>query len=129
MADTTSVITKTRREYLCKITSGAITTVPPIKHIAFGTGGVDSSGDPLVPSDTQTILNNEVKRYPINTVEYPTSTTARYTVIIPKKDMVGVKISEAGLVDANGKLNAIKNMYIKQKDEGVTFTFTFDDEF
>lgn len=129
MTETTSVITKVRRENLCRITSGAITALPPITHIAFGSGGVDNTGEPITPIDTQTTLNSEVGRYPIDGVEYPITTTARYTVTIPKDDLGGVKISEAALVDANGELGAIKNMYVKQKDVGTSFIFTFDDEF
>ena len=125
----TSVITKARRLALCQVTSGAVTTVSPIAHIAFGDGGVDEHGAPIVPIATQTALLHEIARYPIDTVEYPMETTARYTVTIPPEALVGEKISEAALVDAGGALCAIKTMYVKQKDEGVSFTFAFDDEF
>lgn len=126
---TTSVITRARRVALCKLTSGAINTMPAITHIAFGDGGVNSEGRPVAPLDTQTELNHELARYPINGVEYPIDTTARYTVTIPKEDLVGEKISEAALIDSVGALAAIKTMYVKQKDDGVSFDFTFDDEF
>lgn len=125
----TSVITKARRVNLCKITSGAITTIPAITHIAFGDGGVDGDGEPIIPSDEQIALKHEIKRYPIDKVEYPIDTTARYIVTIPKEDLAGAKISEAALVDASGALCAIKTMYVKQKDDDVSFAFTFDDEF
>lgn len=125
----TSVITNYRRENLCKITSGAITSIPKIAKIAFGDGGVDEGGEPKTPLATQESLNSELARYDIDGVTYPNATTARYTVTIPKADLAGEKISEAALVDAAGKLCAIKNMYVKQKDEGVSFEFTFDDEF
>lgn len=125
----TSVITKLRRENLCKITSGAVSSLAPITHIAFGDDGVDSRGEPVSPTETQTSLKHEVARYPIKSVTYPLSTTARYTVEIPENDLAGAKISEAALIDKNGGLCAIKNMYVKQKDGGVSFAFTFDDEF
>ena len=125
----TSVITKKRRTNLCKLTSGAISTMSPITQIAFGTGGVDADGEPIAPLDTQTELNREIARYPIDSVVYPVDTTARYTCTIPRSDLPGEKISEAALVDSSGELCAIKNMYIKQKDDGVSFAFTFDDEF
>lgn len=123
------ITTKYRRENLCKITSGAIAAMPAITHIAFGDGGVDGSGTPLEPTDTQTALKHEIARYPIEKKEYPVSTTARYTVTIGKDELVGGKISEAALIDADGKLCAIKNMFVKQKDADVSFTFAFDDEF
>ena len=125
----TSIITKKRRILLCQITSGAMTTLSKITHIALGTGGVDGDGEPLTPSDLQTALNNPIGQYEIEPVDYPEETTARYTITVPEHELVGEKISEAGLIDAEGNLCAIKNMYVKQKDEGVTFTFTFDDEF
>lgn len=125
----TSVITKYRRENLCKITSGAISSLAPITEIAFGKGGLNEAGEPLTPSEDQSSLNNELTRYPIDGVTYPNETTSRYTVTIPENALVGETISEAGLVDSNGELCAIKTMYPKQKDEGVSFTFAFNDEF
>jgi len=125
----TSVITKTRRVALCKLTSGAIGAIPAVTQIAFGDGGVDTNGNPITPVETQTALKREIARYPIDGVTYPVDTTARYTVTIPKEDLAGEKISEAALVDSSGALVAIKTMYVKQKDEGVSFSFTFDDEF
>lgn len=125
----TSIITKTRRILLCQISSGAIIAMPKITHIALGTGGVDANGEPLVPSETQTALNQQVGEYEIESVTYPVETTARYTITIPENELVGEAISEVGLVDEQGNLCAVKNMYVKRKDEGVTFTFTFDDEF
>jgi len=124
-----SIITNQRRINLRKITSGEVSTIPKITHIAFGNAGVDSGGDPITPSGAQTALNNEVARYPIDSVECPVTTTARYMVTIPKNDLVGVCISEAALVDESGALCAIQTMYEKRKDEGVKFVFTFDDEF
>lgn len=125
----TSTITLARRTQLRKITSGVISTLPPISHIAFGTGGVDSTGKPIPPSETQQELTQEIARYPIDSVTAPIETTARYTVTIPKNELIGEKISEAALVDEHGTLCAIKTMFVKQKDDGVIFTFTFDDEF
>lgn len=125
----TSVITRSRRINLCQLTSGAISTMAPITHIAFGSGGVDANGEPKTPVETQTALVRELARYPISEVVYPVATTARYSVTIPAADLAGEKISEAALVDSAGALCAIKNMYVKQKDEGVSFSFTFDDEF
>ena len=124
-----SAITLTRRKYLCQVTSGAISTMPAITHIAFGSGGVDASGNPLTPSNAQAALNNEIARFPIDCVEYPADTSARYKVTIGSSELVSEKISEAALVDDNGDTHAIKNMHVKQKDEGVSFVFTFDDEF
>ncbi len=127
MANT--IITNWRREQLCKITSGAISTLSPVTQVAFGDGGVDEAGAVLQPAGSQQALTHEIGRYPIDKVEYPVSTTARYTVTIPAEDLAGAQISEAALVDGAGNLCAIRNMLAKGKDEGVAFIFTFDDEF
>ena len=120
MANT--VITDYRREQLCKITSGAISTLAPIAEVAFGDGGVDEAGNVLQPVGNQQALTHEIGRYAIDKVEYPVATTARYIVTIPAADLAGEQISE-------GNFCAIRNMLAKGKDEGVAFIFTFDDEF
>lgn len=127
--ENTSVVTKIRRINLAKITSGAIESIPPITKIAFGKGGVDSSGNVITPSETQTSLNNQIGIYSIDSVTYPVQTTARYTVTIPENELVGESISEIALVDSAGNLCVIKNTLPKGKDNGVKFTFEFDDEF
>ena len=109
-----SVITKTRRRKLCMAASDPEKPLAVITHVAFGNGGVNGSGEPLVPLETQTALNSEL---------------ARYAVTIPKDALVGEEISEAALVDSDGDVVAIKTMYPKKKDEDVSFTFEFDDEF
>lgn len=125
-----TVITNYRREMLCKITSGAIGALPPVTHIAFGDGGTGADGQPLDPAGTQEELNHEVGRYALDQPPaYPIPTTARYTVTIPRAELQGVNISEAALVDGDGKLCAIRNMLPKGKDGDVAFTFAFDDEF
>jgi len=126
-----SVITLHRRVQFCLASSGGISSLLPITHIAFGEGGVDSDGEPIPPSETQTSLNKQICMYPIDGVTYPISppTTARYTCTIPAADLAGASISEAALVDSDGSLCAIKTFYIKRKDDAVIFTFVFDDEF
>jgi len=125
----TAVITNTRRELLCKVTSGKSSTMPPITHIAFGAGGVNANGNPIAPASAQTTLNMELSRYAVASIEYPSPTVARYTAVIPADDLIGAKISEAALIDAVGNLAAIKTMFVKQKDDGVELVFVFDDEF
>lgn len=125
-----TVITDHRRVLLCKITSGAVSTLPPVTHIAFGDGGLGDGGEPLDPLGTQTALNHELGRYPLDgPPEYPIPTTARYTATIPRGALAGKNISEAALVDRDGGLCAIRNMLPKGKDDDVAFTFAFDDEF
>jgi len=126
-----SVITLFRRVQFCLITSGEISTISPITHVAFGSGGVDSNGDPISPLETQTTLNNQVAIYPINSVNFPIEprTTARYEVTIPAPDLSGVPISELALVDEEGNLCAIKTFFAVRKSEGIAFTMEILDEF
>jgi len=124
-----SAITLTRRIKICLASSGGAPTLPPVTHVAFGIGGVDEEGEPIAPSESQTELMDEVGRYPVNSVEYPVQTTARYSVTIPADELTGVEFSEAALVDSDGDLAAIKTFYTKKKDGGTAFTFEFDDQF
>lgn len=124
-----SVITKTRRIKTCKASSGAIDTLPPVAYMAFGDGGTDEGGEPIPPTEDQTALKHEISRYPVGDVTYPVETTARYSVTVPKTDMVGQSIDEVALIDSEGDAVAIKTMYAKKKDAGAAFTFTLDDEF
>jgi hypothetical protein len=129
MASKNSVTTVYRREMLCKITSGAIATIPKIAKMAFGDGGTDGSNKPIPPLETATTLKHELTRYDIDSVSYPVSTTARYTATIPGDTLVNANINEAALVDADGKICLIQTMTKKGKDDGVIFTFTLDEEF
>lgn len=124
-----SIVTEYRRRSLCEITSGKISTLPPVTHVVLGGGGLDEDGNVLVPDAGQTALNQELGRFAVDAPAYPCDTTARYTVTIPEDELVGAVISEAALADSEGNLCAIRNMLPKGKDEGVEFTFTFDDEF
>lgn len=128
-ASENSVITLKRRIKLCQASSSAGSPLAPITQIAFGSGGVDEGGEPIAPLETQEALKQEIKRYNVDSVTYPVETTARYTVTIPADELTGASINEAALVDSDGDLAAIKTMYTKRKDAGVTFTFEFDDEF
>jgi len=124
-----SVITRKRRIKLCQASSDAAKPLPPVTHIALGSGGTDALGEPLTPLETQEALSSEIVRYPVGGVTYPAETTARYSVTVPEGELTGQAISEAALIDSDGDLCAIKNMYVKRKDAGVAFTFEFDDEF
>lgn len=60
---------------------------------------------------------------------YLGETTARYAVPSQGRDGWAKEINEAALVDSDGDVVAVKTMYPKKKDEDVSFTFEFDDEF
>lgn len=124
-----SVITLYRRIKLAQITSGETEKIPKIAYMAFGNGGVDENGTPVMPSDEQTELNNEICRVPIYNVEFPVATTVKYTAILPQGQYTGEKFNEFALVDEDGNLCAIQNTYTKQKDEDLTMTWEIEDRF
>ena len=124
-----STITLYRRIKLAQITSGKIDKIPKIAYMAFGSGGVDENGDPIMPSAEQTELNNEICRVPIYSVEFTEETTVKYTAILPQGQCTGEKINEFALIDEDGHLCAVQNTYTKQKDEDLTMTWEIEDQF
>ena len=129
MASGQNVMTLYRRKNLTQITSGAVSTIPKVAYIALGTGGVDEGGQIITPSEEQTELKAEVGRYPIEAVEYPVETTARYTIIVPVGDLDGAAISEMGIIDEAGGLCSIRACSPKIKNYDEEMAFVFDDEF
>lgn len=129
MAEKNSIITKARHVALAQLTADVIDTVAPVAYMALGDGGVNDAGEPVAPDVEQSALTHEVCRYAVQTPTFPVDTTARFTAIIPEAEQPGVKFSEMGLVDTEGNFVAIKTMYIKQKDDDVEFSLTFDMEF
>lgn len=127
--DVNTVITLYRRGSLARITSGAVSTLPAVTQIALGDGGVDQAGAPVAPEEGQTALKHEIKRYSIEPVGYPTDTSVQYSVVSPEEDLVGEKVSEMALVDAEGNLCAIRTFSAIPKDPDMKLTFTFVDNF
>lgn len=124
-----SVITLYRRIKLAQITSGAVSGIPKITHMAFGCGGVDKDGNPVMPSENQTELNNEICRVPVEKVEYPVPSAVKYTAVLPEGQYTGEKFNEFALVDEEGNLCAVENTYTKQKDEDLAMTWEIEDRF
>lgn len=124
-----SIITKSRRIALAKLTAGVVPTIPPVAYLALGDGGCGEDGEPIAPGLEQTALSHEICRYAVEAPTFPVEATARFTAIVPEGEQAGVKFSEMGLVDTENNFVAIKAMYPKQKDDDVAFSFTFDMEF
>lgn len=103
--------------------------LPKVKYMAFGSGGVDSDGNEIEPSEEQTNLGNELLRKEIESHSYPDSTTCRYLCRLGKTELIGEYISEIGLIDEDGDLIAVKNFIKKGKDDGMEMGFEVDDEF
>lgn len=122
------VITTAARTKMVKARAGDI-TLPKIVKMAFGNGGVNSGGEVMPPSDTQTELLGELYRKDIDSHSYPSDTTCRYTCTLTESELAGQSISEIGLVDEEGDVLCIKTFLAKGKDSDVEQTYTIDDIF
>ncbi len=123
-----TIITVARRKKLVQASAGII-TLPKIVGMAFGNGGIDSSGNIKPPTDDQTALYNEIYRQAVDGYSVSSDTSVRYTCTLSEETLAGYSISEIGLYDEDGDLICIRTMSAKGKDGGMEMTFTVDDEF
>ena len=126
MAD--AIVTLTAKIKMMKARTGEI-ALPKIVGIAFGNGGVDASGNVIVPVETQTELKNELLRKEIDGYEFLSDRKCRYSCTLLSNELVGTYISELALYDEDGDLVAIKNFLSKGKDADLEMTVQMDDEF
>ena len=122
-------ITVAARKKLVQARAGAI-TLPTVVGMAFGNGGVDSSGAVIAPTENQTGLSSELLRKPID--KYTVSEdglTVTYECTLEESELVGTEISECGLYDEDGDIICIKTFLRKGKDDDVEQTYTLDDIF
>lgn len=124
------VITKKARQKLVKARAGAI-TLPAVVGMAFGSGGVDSSGNVIAPTDGQEALTAELHRKPVDkyTVLESEEATVRYECTLEAEELAGQQISEVGLYDSDGDIVCVKTFSAKGKDDDLEMTFTLDDIF
>ena len=130
MADSSknTVITVAGRKKICQARAGAI-TLPTIEGMAFGSGGVDSSGTVIAPSEAQTALTNELYRKKVDGYTFPEETAVRYTCTLTASELAGKEISEIGLYDTDGDIVAIKTFSRKGKDDDMEQQYVLDDIF
>ena len=100
--------------------------LPPIAKIAFGDGGVDSSGAVITPLPTSTALNHELMRADITTVEKISQTSYRYGYTIAEGGLGGKSVSEVALIDEEGDLASIETFKPKADDLDSTY-YVVDD--
>lgn len=123
-----AIVTLAAKTKMMKARTGEI-ALPKIVGMAFGSGGVDSTGNVLVPVETQNALNSELLRKAIDGYEYLSDKKCRYTCTLANDELVGKYISEIALYDEDGDLVAIKNFLSKGKDSDLEMTMQIDDEF
>ncbi len=126
--NTNVAITAAARRKMVHARAGDI-TLPKIVMMAFGNGGVNSSGKVIAPSYNQTALTNELYRKAISSHSFPVNTTCRYVCTLTESELAGQSISEIGLVDEEGDVLCIKTFLAKGKDSDIEQTYTIDDIF
>ncbi|MCW5319625.1 hypothetical protein D5039_00045 [Verminephrobacter aporrectodeae subsp. tuberculatae] len=94
-------------------------TLAPIAFLAFGDGGHNADLTPKTPNADAVGLAHELLRKPLATItqEDPYSVTGKG--VLEPADLVGMRISEAALIDANGQICGLKTFApkIKESDE------------
>lgn len=125
-------MTKTGREQLCKAHAGD-TELSPITKIALGSGGC-RGGEPIEVTGKETELKSKLIEKEIASHQYIEEEESgklktRYTISLGDDELVDQKISEAGLIDGEGRLVAYITFLEKGKDQGMDFTFNIDEIF
>lgn len=124
------VITEIGRKKLCKAHAGDL-VLPAITQMAFGSGGVDTDGNMIETTGTETALKAELLKKGLSSHSYTDGkeTTCRYTVRLEKTELANKSISEQGLFDVDGDLIAYKTFLPKGKDDDMEFIFDMDEVF
>ena len=124
-----TTVTRKAKKKMVEARAG-ISTLPRITKMAFGTGGVNSSGTVIDHTETQNALYQEVLRKDIDGYTVIDETKIRYACTIEAGDITaGTAISEVGLIDSAGDFVALKSFYAKGIDSDMETIFECDDTF
>lgn len=123
-----AIVTRIGRKKMVQARAG-YRELPPIVGMAFGNGGVDESGEVIIPMEDQTELNSELLRKRIDSYGFLDDVTCRYTCTLTESELAGEVISELALYDGEDDLVVIKNFTGKGKDDDLEMTFNVDDMF
>jgi phage-related tail fiber protein len=93
--------------------------VSPAAYMAFGDGGHNTDLTAKAPSRDQESLNNEIVRKPLLDVSQEDLYSMTGRGFLETSDLIGVPVSEAALIDANGEIIGLKNFApkVKESDE------------
>ncbi len=127
MSKTNLIMTLIGREKLCKAHAGD-RTLPSIKWVAYGTGGVDENRQPLVVTGEETALRQEEYRTEVKH-SFPLPTTCEYTATLDEEIMPNMYISEKGFFDEEGDLVMYGTFMEKGKDDDMIFQFNTQEIF
>lgn len=106
-----------RRRLAAAMAGGA--ALARVKYMAFGDGGHNADFTAKPPSDEQEALSHEVLRKELSVVAQEDLYSVTGRGILEANELIGTRISEAALYDANGKLCGLKNFApkVKESDE------------
>lgn len=88
----------------------------PIAYMAFGDGGHNADLTPKAPSSSATGLSHEILRKPLAALTQEDLFSVTGKGSIEAGELIGARISEAALLDANGQLVGIKTFAPKLKE-------------
>lgn len=100
--------------------------ISPITGMAFGSGGHKADGSPKAPDSTGNGLGHELFRKPIALVTQNDDFSVTAKGILEPGELIGSGISEAMLVDANGKEVGIKTFGLKTKEGDEVYEITIN---
>ena len=112
---TEAIILTQFREKLAAHMAGT-RTLPVIAFMAFGDGGHDADNEAIPPSESQTALRHEVLRKKLSFLKQEDTLSVTGKGSVEAEELVGVELSEAALVDADGDLIGIKTFAPKKKE-------------
>lgn len=121
------IITLTARRKMCAAYKGDA-SLSPVTHIVLGDGGVDTSGVPIPPYESDTSLNHLIATKDIQNKAYigENKTICRYSVTLIENELSNKHINEIGLLDSAGELVAKKTFQDKIKDADMEMSFDID---
>jgi len=114
----TGITTNEYRKRLAKHAFNETPTYPlaKITHMVFGDGGVDGEGELVYMDPDQTTLNSVLATKALRSVDQPDDYSVRGEGVSGVDELVGSEISEAGLIDEEGRLVGFRNFLPKTKD-------------
>lgn len=108
------VVNTYRQRIAARMAGGA--QLAPVAYMAFGDGGHNADLTPKAPSASATALNHEILRKPLAAITQEDLYSVTGKGAVEANEVVGAGISEAALIDANGKLVGLKTFAPKFKE-------------
>lgn len=101
--------------------NAGLMVMKPIAFMAFGDGGHNADMTAKAPDEEATALFHEVLRKPLAAVTQEDFYSVTGKGLVDGDELIGVAVSEAALVDADGNLCGIKTFAPKHKEDGEQY--------